>query len=112
MTDTDLRQYQVQHDYVSGIGGPWDTGQLLWLPGDQAAHINRDSPGALALIAPELYTDPVLGTTDVTGTPAVPARNRQVRKAPARKAQRYDRKGSPSDQGPIDRSTFKATKKG
>lgn len=81
---TDLRQYQVQHDYASSTGGPWSKGELIWLTVEQAAALDRDSPGVLKLIAPELYDDPVLGTADVTGTPAVPARNRQVRQAPAR----------------------------
>lgn len=123
MSKNDLRQYQVQHDYASSIGGPWDKGQLLWLPVEDAAALNRDSPGVVKLIAPELYDDPVLGTADVTGTPAVPARNRQVRQAPARKqaakqaapprkAVRHDRAGSAGDQGAITAATFKATKKG
>lgn len=39
--------YQVQWKYKSGLGGPWEKGEIVELEAGLAEHINVDSPGVL-----------------------------------------------------------------
>lgn len=86
-------KFKVQWKYYSSMGGPWEADDNVDLDEDHAAMINRDSPGVLR---------------EVKQTSA-PKSDRQVKKAETRK---LDRQGDPSDQGAIDKSTFKAVKDG
>ncbi len=42
--------YQVQWKYSSGLGGPWEKGELVELEEWRANHINVDSPGVLKAV--------------------------------------------------------------
>lgn len=64
-----MQKYRVKWDYKSDLGGPWKEGEVLELVRDLAAHINRSSPGVLAMIR--------------TRSRKKPAQKRQVVKASA-----------------------------
>lgn len=42
-----MPKYMVKWNYRSSLGGPYEAGQALELDAEQAAAINRDSPGVL-----------------------------------------------------------------
>lgn len=49
-----MPRYQVQHRYKSNDYGPWEQGDQITLDDpDDAAYVNRDSPGTLVEIDPE-----------------------------------------------------------
>lgn len=46
-----MPRYQVQHRYKSNDYGPWEAGDQITLDNlDDAAYVNRDSPGTLVEI--------------------------------------------------------------
>ena len=78
-------RYEIQMDYVSSIGGPWDKGDQVELDDDLAKALEQDAPGLLV----KMRAQPK-------------AKNRQLR----RKAVRQDG----GNQAPITRAEFKAVK--
>lgn len=49
-----MPRYQVQHRYKSNDYGPWEQGDQVTLDDpEDAAYVNRDSPGTLVEIDPE-----------------------------------------------------------
>ncbi|HEY9414188.1 MAG TPA: hypothetical protein VIQ30_05475 [Pseudonocardia sp.] len=49
-----MPRYEVQHNYKSNDFGPWVTGDQITLDNpEDAAFVNRDSPGTLVEIDPE-----------------------------------------------------------
>ena len=89
-----MPRYVVQHRYASkrdGVQwGPWDAGQPIDLREDDAAWVNLDSPGCLALevqvpppaapVEPEPTPDLEQVDGDVDGErEGRPSRNRQAR---------------------------------
>ncbi len=49
-----MPRYEVQHRYRSNDFGPWEKGDQITLDDpEEAAYVNRDSPGTLKEIDPE-----------------------------------------------------------
>lgn len=49
-----MPRYEVQHRYKSNDYGPWEKGDQVTLDDpEDAAYVNRDSPGTLVEIDPE-----------------------------------------------------------
>lgn len=49
-----MPRFEVQHRYRSNDFGPWEKGDQITLDNeDDAAYVNRDSPGTLKEIDPE-----------------------------------------------------------
>lgn len=49
-----MPRYEVQHRYKSNDFGPWEPGDQITLDDpEDAAYVNRDSPGTLKEIDPE-----------------------------------------------------------
>lgn len=76
MSQQDSRSYVVQHRYRAGEYGPWEAGAIVELTEAQAAHIERDSPGALRRL------DASQGERDIPAPP----RDRMQRPSSRRKA--------------------------
>ena len=77
-------RYEIQMDYVSSIGGPWDKGEQIELDDDLAKALEQDAPGLLV---------------EVRAQPK--KQDRQLR----RKATRDS-----GEQAPITRAEYKAVK--
>lgn len=48
-----MARYRVQHRYASSTFGPWIEGDHVELGPDEAAWVNHDSEGTLALVDPQ-----------------------------------------------------------
>ena len=42
-----MDKYEVQWNYVSSLGGPWKSGEVLELTEAEAKALNQDSPGVV-----------------------------------------------------------------
>lgn len=49
-----MARYEVQHNYRSNDYGPYYKGAHVELQSDEAAWVNKDSPGTLVEIDPEI----------------------------------------------------------
>lgn len=86
--------FRVTQNYQSSLGA-YAKGDVVTLPEDFAAHINRDAPGTL---------EPVEDVAKTRVVDAPPA-DRMVRTS-----RRRDRQGDPGDQGAMSREDFKAVR--
>lgn len=95
-----MAKYTVQHRYFSYYNfkqlGEWQPGDVVDLEEDEAAFVQRDSPGCL------------VPYVDLRRAVEAAPHDRMVKKASSR--QPKDRQGDPSDQGPITKADFKALK--
>jgi hypothetical protein len=128
-----MPKFIVLHKYRSDTFGPWEPGAVIELTEEQAAWVQHDSPGCLMPAHEETALNdqkPITGEPKDKETkpeepdetdeepkdedkepeswPAdEPPVDRQIKEPPKR---RQDRQGDPSDQGPITKADFKATK--
>ena len=86
-------KYRVLWTYRSGIGGPWQAGDVVDVDEPLATAINHDSPGVLVL-------ESEIKTRDMEAPPA----DRMVKVPSGR------RKHTVANEGQIDGASFKATK--
>lgn len=48
-----MARYKLNHRYATQDLGPWDAGTEIELTDNEAAQVERDSPGAITVIADE-----------------------------------------------------------
>jgi len=94
-------KYRVKWFYVSSAGGPWEKGDVVELEEEKAEHINRDSPGVLALV-------PETNKKGKGKGKEAPPHDRMVKEAENRGVEGGDR----GAQEPITKDFFKAVKDG
>lgn len=75
-----MPRYEVQWRYRSADYGPWEPGETVELPADEADWVNRDSPGVLRAPSPQEESQPEVEERAVEEPP----KDRQVKRGKKR----------------------------
>jgi hypothetical protein len=94
-----MAKYIVQWNYSAGQVGPYFKGDVVEVEDELADWIQRDSPGVLKPVKD------AKGAKNAKGAKSAKAKNDRMIHEPL-----WDRKGGPSDQGPMTKTDFKAVK--
>jgi hypothetical protein len=101
--EVEMAKYIIQWNYGSGQVGPYLKGDVVEVEDELAEWMMRDSPGVLKPME------------DAKGTKSAKAKSAKAKSAKAKNDRMvheplWDRIGGPSDQGPMTKADFKATR--